>query len=972
MRDPINVATHQLSVTMTVNGQSVAGRVEARLLLTDFLRLHAGLTGPRYGCEEGACGACTVDVNGQIVKSCLMLAVQADGAEVTTVEGIKQADKLSTVQQAFVQCHALQCGYCTAGMLMSARDFLARQAGRAFSDEEARQALTGNLCRCTGYINILHALKVAAGRASPLALFEDQLDGQARKIGQPLARREDQRLVTGGGRYTDNFGTAQDLHLVIVRSTRAHARIIDIATEAARLAPGVVQVMTGAQAVAHWKPIAPSMELPGSLLPHRYAMAVDKVIFYGEPIAWVAARTPAEAEDAARLVEVTYEDLPVNTDMRAAAEVGAGDAGLLYPEWQTNVQHNFAFSIGDVEPTFASADLVVDEVITSHRYGAMPLETRMVHAHYNPHEKMLVVRASTQIPHPMRMFLNQVFGIPESCIQVLAGDVGGGFGAKLSVDTEHVVVLASIVLGRPIKWFESRGEWLMAGPAARDFRTRVRAAFKRDGTLLALETDVLADMGCDGTERACGLGMPINSGIYAPGPYLIDTYRTRVRCVVTNKAPYNAYRGYGKDLANLYIERILDQAATRLNIDPLEIRRRNLLRQYPHQLCTGPIIENGSLREAMELLVKNMNLPALRAEQAAARRAGRYVGIGFASYIEPAGAAFPGSYLQNAESATVRIAADGSVHVMTGIQSIGQGIETAYAQVTADALGCKLADVRISWGDTTAIPFGSGAYSSRGAMYGVGAIVNAAEVVRARVLSGAAVLLQCPQAELQIENGEVFRPGWDARCTFAEVAYAAYFKPGAEIILANADAPLLEATHTYRHPQVNWTADALGRAQFYPAHPGGAAAALVEVDIETGRLDVKKIWMVSDHGVVLNPVILAGQTTGAVVQQIGGTLYENLPYDAQGIPQARTLKEYGMPTVWAAPEIEVVHLETPSPATKVGAKGAGEDGCIATSTVLMGALEDALRPLGVKVMTSTLSPSGVFALIQQAREMTIS
>jgi aerobic carbon-monoxide dehydrogenase large subunit len=620
MSKSIDTASKMLPVTMQVNGLEVTRSVEARTLLTDFLRLEAGLTGPRYGCEEGACGACTVDVNGEIVKSCLMLAVQADGAEITTAEGLSPKEGLSTLQQAFVQCHALQCGYCTAGMLMSSRDFLDKQGAREFSDEDARQALTGNICRCTGYRNILHALKVAAGRAQPLAIFEDQMVPGARKVGQPIARREDQRLVSGGGHYVDNFSSPRDLHLSIVRSTRAHARIVAILTEKASRMPGVVQIMTGAEAVAHWKPIAPTMELPGVLMPRAYAMAVDKVIFYGEPVAWVAATTPAAAEDAARMVEVTYEDLPVMSDMRAAAAVGAGDPGLLYPNWQSNVQRDFQFSIGEVDAAFAAADLVVDEVITSHRYGAMPMETRVTYATYSPSDKTLVVRASTQLPHPMRMFFSQVFGISESRIQVLAGDVGGGFGAKLAVDTELVVVLATIVLGRPVKWFETRTEWITAGPAARDFQTRVRAAFKRDGTVVALETDVLADMGCDGSERACGLGMPLNSGVYAPGPYRIDTYRTRVRCVVTNKAPYNAYRGYGKDMANLYIERVLDQGAQRLGIDPLELRRRNLLTSYPHQLCTGPIIENGSLREAMDLLVKNMDLPALRAERRRARR----------------------------------------------------------------------------------------------------------------------------------------------------------------------------------------------------------------------------------------------------------------------------------------------------------------------------------------------------------------
>lgn len=953
-------------VKLTVNGEPVEAMVEPRVLLVDFLRRHARVTGPRIGCEEGACGACTVDVDGTLTKSCLLLAVQTEGSRVTTVEGTGSAERLSSLQQAFVKCHAAQCGFCTAGMLMSARAFLARKAGEPFTDDEVRHAISGNYCRCTGYNNIIRAVKVAAGLATPLAAYAEELNGEGGWIGKPVARREDRRLVTGGGRYVDNFGTADDLYLAVARSTRGHARLQQVDTTHARAMPGVVLTMTGREALPHWKPMAPSLELLNLKLPRRYAIAIDTVVFYGEPVALVAARTPAEAEDAARAIVVEYEDLPVVVDAEQSAALGPDAAALLYPEWGTNVQVEFAFNTGAIDERFAAADLVVEETIVSQRFGAMPMEARAVHANYDQREQTLVVRTSTQVPHTTRMFMSHVFDLPESRVQVLAGDVGGGFGAKLSIDTEYLPALASIVLGRPVKWIETRAEWIFAGPAARDFRARCRAAFRRDGTLLAQETDIVADMGCDGAERGCGLGMPINGGIYAVGPYRVADYRTRVRCVVTNKAPYSAYRGYGKDLANMFSERLLDQAAARLGIDPVEIRRRNLLTSYPHQLCTGPIIENGSLREALDTLVERMDLPALRQQQAEGRRAKRYLGIGIAPYIEPCGVAFPGSSFQNYESATVRVGADGSVHVMTGIQNIGQGIETAYAQVTADTLGCRLSDVSLSWGDTTANPFGSGTFSSRGAMYAVGAIVAAAKRVKARLLAGAAVLLQCPAEELAVEDGVFFRRGWDASCTLKELAYAAYVQPGAEIILAEADAPLLEATDTYRHPQVNWKADEQGRAQFYPSHPGGAEAALVEVDPETGWVDVLKIWMISDHGVVLNPVILSGQTKGAVVQQIGGTLYESLGYDAKGIPLARTLKEYGMPTVWAAPEIEVDHLVTKSPATSVGAKGAGEDGCIATSTVLLAAVEDALRPFGVKVMESPLSPARVYDLIQRA------
>jgi len=955
-----------IDVVIDINGRSIAARIEPRLLLVDFLRDVAAVKSTRIGCEEGACGACTVELNGRTVKSCLVLAVRADGGRVTTVEGLARGRDLSPVQQAFVACGAMQCGYCTAGMVMSARAFIAEHGASEFSDDDVRQALTGNICRCTGYLDIIHAVKHAAGKAPALVHDDGAPAAGASWIGRPLARREDRRLVAGRGRYADTFGERSDLHAVAVRATRAHARITAIDSARAKDMPGVHLVMTGREAKQHWQPLAAVMEMPGLRLPRRYAIAVDKVIFYGEPVALVVAESAYQAEDAARAVVVEYADLPVNVDAERAATEPADSAALLYPEWSSNLQIEQRLDFGDVDSAFASADLIVDENIVSHRFGALPMETRVVRADYAAGEESLTVRASTQIPHQMRMYLSRVLGIPETRIQVLAEDVGGGFGAKLAVDCEYLPVLASILLERPVKWFETRSEWLHSGPAARDYRTRSRAAFRRDGTLLALETDILADMGVDGAERAGGLGMPLNGGTYAPGPYRVDHYRTRVRCVVTNKAPYNAYRGYGKDLANMLIERVLDQAADQLEIDPIAIRTRNLLTSYPHQIVTGPIIENGTLRESLARAAEMMDLTALRALQARALEQGRYIGLCLVPYIEPAGGAFPSSAFQNYESVAMRVQADGTVRILTGIQNIGQGIETSYAQVVADVLGANVADVSVAWGDTTAIPWGSGTFSSRGAMYAVGAIIDAGDRLRARMLIGAAQVMGVPREEITLEHG-VFAHASGKRLTFAELAHACYMQPGAGIVLADADAPLLEAVGTYRHPQVNWTPDAQGRVQFYPSHATGAEGALVEVDIETGRIEVKQIWMVADHGVILNPHVLAGQIKGGVVQQLGGTLYECFDYDDAGRPSASTLKEYGMPTVWAAPPIAIEHLASHSPATRIGAKGGGEDGCIATSTVLMGAVEDALRPLGVKVMSSPLTPARIRALIDSAR-----
>lgn len=955
-----NPSRHRIAIT--VNGREVHAEVEGRTLLIDFLRRNAGLTGPRFGCEEGACGACTVQLNGTPIKSCLLLAVQVEDQYVTTAEGLASSTGLAPVQQAFVDCGAAQCGYCTAGMVMTVEHFLRNRAPGPLDDEALRVALTGNLCRCTGYTGIRQAVALAAGEGLASAERPDA-PGAGPWIGRALARREDQRLVAGGGRYVDAYGDSSDLHLAVVRSTCARARIAGVDADAARAAAGVALVMTGAEAREHWQPIAPTSVGENIRLPRRYALAVDEVVFYGEPVAIVVADTPEAAEDAAAQVSVEYTPLLPVVDMHAAL---AADAPLVYPAWGTNLQTEFALEFGDIDGVLDSAAHVVSETISSHRFGAMPLETRATHANFDPRDATLTVRASTQVPHQLRMFLSQVFGLSESRIQVLAGDVGGGFGAKLGVDGEYLPVLAALHLGRPVKWIETRTGWLHAGPGARDFTANCQAAFNRDGQLLALTTDIIADMGCDGAERACGIGMPINGGVYAPGPYRVQHYRTRVRCVVTNKGPYGAYRGYGKDVANMIIERLLDRAAARLGIDPLEIRRRNLLDSYPHQLITGPIIENGSLRESQARLEAVMDLPALRERQAQARAAGKYLGIGVANYIEPCGVAFPASVYQNFESATLRLAADGSVHVLTAIQNIGQGIETAYAQAAADALGCGFADVTVSWGDTRAMPMGSGTYASRGAMFAVGAIVQAADILRARLLCGAAVLLECAREELDIADGRVWRRGYDASVSFRDIAQAVYIGVGAEIVLANADAPVLETTSTFRNPHISWQPDAQGRVQLYPGHATGSQAALVEVDPATGRVNVLDVWLVSDHGVILNPLILDGQTRGAVVQQIGGTIYELLGYDEAGIPLARTLKDYGLPTVWAAPEIHIEHLCSPSPATRTGAKGGGEDGCIATSTVLMAAVEDALQPWGVAVTHSRLDPQTVRGLVAAA------
>lgn len=951
------------NISFILNGKNIEGKFPTGAFLCDSLK-ELGDKSVRIGCQEGVCGACTVEINGLLTKSCLKLTNTCADSEIVTIAGLEDDPLTEKVKSSFTNCHALQCGYCTAGMIMSSRNVL-KQYGDKLTESLVKDGLIGNICRCTGYKNIIHAVMHTAGKVQSLVELENKETDVSGKIGEAITRTEDGRLMSGRGKFTDNYFKNDDLFAYILRSDRAHAIIDKIDKRDAEKQPDVELILTGQEAQSHWDPISPTMDLLDLKLPKRYPIATDKVVFVGEPIVLIIARSQEAAQLAGEKVRIEYKDLPINT--KACDSLKAKEDGILYDSWDNNVQIDFNFENGELENVFSSADLIVEETIDSHRFGAMPMETRAVRADFDSFEKSLIVHASTQVPHQFRIYLSRVFGLKENSIQIIAGDVGGGFGSKLSMDTEYLPILGSIILGKPVRWHESRTEWIHAGFGARDYTAKVKGAFDKSGKLKALETDIIADMGCDGAERACGLGMPLNGGTFALGPYVCENYKTRVRCVVTNKAPYNAYRGFGKDLANMLIERTLDIAADKLEMDQILIRKKNLLKSYPHQIVTGPILENGTQRECLERLEQIMNISALRETQSQALSNNRFLGISLIPYIEPAGATFPSSAFQNYESVNVRVAADGSVQVQTGIQSIGQGIETVYAQVTAEYLGCSVEDVGVSWGDTNVTPWGSGTFSSRGAMFAVGAIIKAATKIKKRIEIASAILLNCDKEALLFENGKITNKITDKSISFKELSYAVYVNPGAEIILDQADEPSLEAMGTYRHPQVNWKADELGRAQFYPAHSNGAEGALVEVDPNTGDVRVLKIWIVADHGKILNPLLLKGQITGGIMQQLGGTLYEKFDYDSEGRPLQKTLKEYGIPNIWSTPEIEIHHLETKSPSTEVGAKGGGEDGCIATSTAIMGAVEDALRPIGVKITTSDLSPKNLKKIIEENR-----
>jgi len=784
-------------------------------------------------------------------------------------------------------------------------------------------------------------------------------------IGKSVRRHEDARLVKGAGRFVDDVDVFDQLHCALVGSTIAHGRIRSIDMGAARSMAGVVRVVSGAEVRDLWEPLISSGELPGARVPTMYALATDKVHFYGEPVAAVVASSPEIAEDAAARVQVEYEPLPPIVSVQQAL---ADSPTLLHEDWPDNIQFEWQVAIGDVNKALSEADLVVKEVISSHRYSGVPLETRAVLADFDAGTGELTVRMSTQVPHQVNTIIARLLRIPESSVRVLADELGGGFGNKLFHDVEYIPILLSMLIGRPVKWVESRAQSMTNAPHARDHSHAVEAGFTADGRLTVLRDALTVDLGCDGMVRGGGLPTPLVAGIYGPGPYKLNVYANHVRAVVTNKAPYGAYRGFGKDTANLAMERVMDLAAARLAIDPVEIRRRNLVEAFPYQLCTGPIIESGSFIESLDVLVDNMDLAVLRSDCEAARRQGRFRGVGVVSFLEPSGGSVPGTYFSGFESATVRVAPSGAITVLTGTQQCGQGMQTTLAQVAASSLGCDPANIKVICGDTNATPYGLGAYSSRGAMFGATAVHLAAAEVRDKLLIAAGNLLEADRDDLELINGAVrVRGSSEVSMLLATLAECVYFNPGPYVALANVTNPTLEATASWTNPAVSWTPDEFGRIRVFPAHGGGAHGALIEVDGETGQITVEHLWVTDDVGTMINPMIVEGQVHGGTVQGLGGALYEGFSYDDQGRPEVHTYRDYGIPNIASVPRIDVVHLQTPSTTNPLGTKGAGEAGTIGTPTCLMAAVEDALRPLDIKVLNLPLSPPRVLAAIEAAR-----
>jgi len=767
-------------------------------------------------------------------------------------------------------------------------------------------------------------------------------------VGRSVKRREDERLLRGRGGYVADVVRPRALHLAVVRSPHPHARIQAIDVGPARACPGVVDVVTLADVPALARAIPMRMAERGQMARYlQRPLARDKVRYVGEPVAAVVADDRYRAEDALARVEVAYDPLPALVDTRAAAGPGAP---LLFESEGTNVVASYTVACGDVERALGNADLVLRETFYVQRHSAVPLETRGALAEWDAGRGVLTMWGMTKVPHVNRRIVAEHVGLPEHRVRFLPTDVGGAFGVRGEVYPEDfLVAVLAMRTGRPVRWIEDRREHLQAANHSREQHHDVVIGLRRDGTILGIHDRFWNDMGA--YVRTHGATAPNNTAAYIPGPYRVPSYRADVTCVVTNKTPAGTYRAPGRFEATFVRERIVDMAARALALDPAEIRRRNFIpsEAMPYDLGTtthgsGVVYDSGDYPRLFDAALDRVGYETLRTAQAGARRAGRHVGIGLAYVVEKSG-------LGPWESARVVVDGGGDVVVYTGIPSVGQGVETVFAQVCADVLGVRYEDVTVRYGDTEALPDSVGAFGSRGTVVGGNAVLGAAERVRDKILAVAARELEAHPADLELRDGAVrVRGVVDRALTLREVARAAAV-PRA---LAAGLEPGLEALHYHRQESMTY------------GH--GLHLAVVEVDEDTGAVGILRYAVVYDVGRAVNPMLVEGQLVGGLAQGLGAALHEELAYDDTGQLVAGTLLEYHLPAAADMPPLQLwIREDDPSPTNALGVKGAGEDGIVAAGAAVANAVADALAPLAVEVRALPLRPCRLRELIRAGR-----
>ncbi len=770
-------------------------------------------------------------------------------------------------------------------------------------------------------------------------------------IGKTVPRPNATKLVQGRGRYVDDIVLPRMLHVAFSRSPLAHAKIGNIDLDEAKAVKGVVRIFTGADLAEVCTPwVAVLVHLKGLKSPPEHPLAVDRACWVGEPVVAVVANTRAAAEEAASLVVVDYEELPAVTDTMTALDK---DTPIIHPEMGDNLAFRRLHEEGDVDAAFTTAHKVVSASFRTARHTGVTLEPRSILVDWNPAEGQMTAYHATQAPHMMQTVFAKHLDIPESRVRVICGDVGGSYGIKVHVYPDEVATAAiAKVMGRPIKFIADRLESFSTDIHARDHEIKAKIAVDADGKILAIDVDDWTGIGpysvyprtsaIEGNQvvNLCG------------GPYDFANYRAQTTVVFQNKTPTCQYRAVGHPIAVAITEGLVDMAAAAIGMDPVEIRRRNM---YPDDAypVTSPAkmkFEGLSHHASMDKLMEMMDYDALRADQAEARKQGKYRGIGIASFIEltnpsPFMYGIGGARISAQDGCTVRMDPDGSVVALSGVTEQGQGTEAMLSQVVAEGVGVLPSQVRVITGDTQVTPYGGGTWASRGAGIGGEAALQAAQALRGSILEVAAAMLQADAGQLDIRDGQVVdAETGEERMPLEELGRIVYFR--GDTLPKDLPRELVQTRHfiTMEYPF---------------AFTNGVQASYLEVDTDTGVVTLLKHWCVEDCGRVINPQLVDEQIRGGIVQGLGGALYEEIHYDEDGQLLNGSMADYLVPMAAEMPDMVVGHVETPTEESELGAKGAGEAGTAGAPAAVMNAINDALRPLGAQVTEMPFTPERI-------------
>ncbi|MEE2996674.1 MAG: xanthine dehydrogenase family protein molybdopterin-binding subunit [Pseudomonadota bacterium] len=778
-------------------------------------------------------------------------------------------------------------------------------------------------------------------------------------VGKAITRQNVKRLIHGRGRYTDDISVPHMLHIAFVRSAHGHALINRIDTSAAESAAGVVRVVTGAEVSEVCEPmIAVAAHRPGHKSAPQHALAVDHVCYQGEPVAAVVATSRAEAEDGADLVVVDYEELPPVMDIMEALDPSSPP---IHPGLGDNQCFEHTTVTGDAATALAAADFTVEQDFEFGRHTAVTLEGRAILAHWDKVEERLTVHHSHQSPYQMQDVFSRHLGIPEHKVRVITPDIGGGFGLKINVHGEELAVAAvSKILEKPVKFTADRLESFVADCQTRDHLGTAKIGVDANGKITSMDFENALSVGPYTAYIRFGLAEGMMAITCAAAPYALTDYHARTRVAYVNKGIVGMFRGVGVPIGCTVTEVLVDQAAAKVGMDPVEFRRINYHRDedYPLVSVGGYAVKSMSLHRCLDTCIDIMDYESLRADQSAQRERNVWRGVGVATFVEAAafGPVYygpSGARVSTQDGCTVKLEPSGVVRVMTSVTDQGQGTLTGIAQIVGDQLGIEMDAIDVIAGDSATTPYGGGAWASRGMAMGGEAALQAGKALKGNILDLAASVLQTSAEALTLEKGEICDvASGEARMDLAELAKVGYFR---QDTLPSGSQPELMVT---RHHVPD--------TPYYVAN--GVQGAHVEVDVDTGFIKLLGWWVADDCGRVVNPLMVDEQIRGGVIQGIGNTLFEHSQYDETGQLLNASLADYLLPMSAEMPDIKIGHVETPLTDTEIGANGIGESGTIGAIAALWCAVNDALRPLGAQVSRQPFTPEHILEVISAARK----